>query len=174
MLKICDWMFFIGIKLHVKPSERCICAFFQWSPNYMELKISILFTWRVIIFILSWVCKKHYCTFFFGCLCFIASMRVYNFDSSPKVVYEDYQMVELTAPYIAGFLAFREADFLVGLVDKLRETRPEYIPDVSGSWATGYFSNLYQSVLFSLECIRSTGVILSVKYMYSLVHICCK
>ena len=35
-----------------------------------------------------------------------------------KVVYEDYQMIKLTGPYIPGFLAFREVEHLVKLVNK--------------------------------------------------------
>ena len=35
-----------------------------------------------------------------------------------QVVYKDLQMVEMTAPYIPGFLAFRESSFLVSLVEK--------------------------------------------------------
>ena len=35
-----------------------------------------------------------------------------------QVVYKDLQMVEMKAPYIPGFLAFRESSFLVSLVEK--------------------------------------------------------
>ena len=48
-----------------------------------------------------------------------------------QVVHEDLSMVELTAPYIPGFLAFREADFLVEKVQHLRQERPEMVPQVS-------------------------------------------
>ena len=41
-------------------------------------------------------------------------------DRDIKVVYEDVSMVQMTAPYIPGFLAFREANFLVDLVRKQR------------------------------------------------------
>ena len=47
-----------------------------------------------------------------------------------KVVYEDLSMVALTAPYIPGFLAFREADFLVEKVEKLRQLNPQMVPQV--------------------------------------------
>ncbi len=39
-------------------------------------------------------------------------------------------MVELTAPYIPGFLAFREVPFLVEKVDKLRQLHPQMTPQV--------------------------------------------
>ena len=47
-----------------------------------------------------------------------------------EVVYEDLQMIQLTAPYVAGFLAFREAPFLVDMVNTIREQRPEVLPQV--------------------------------------------
>lgn len=47
-----------------------------------------------------------------------------------EVVYEDYAMVKLKFPYIAGFLAFREVDFLVDLLNKLWNTKPKLIPQV--------------------------------------------
>ena len=47
-----------------------------------------------------------------------------------RVVYQDLQMVQMTAPYIPGFLAFREADCLIELVNKQRRSRPELTPGV--------------------------------------------
>lgn len=49
---------------------------------------------------------------------------------SLDVVYEDLSMVALTAPYIPGFLAFREADFLVEKIEKLRQLNPHIVPQV--------------------------------------------
>lgn len=45
-----------------------------------------------------------------------------------QVVHEDLSMVELTAPYVAGFLAFREASFLVEKIQHLQKTRPHLTP----------------------------------------------
>lgn len=39
-------------------------------------------------------------------------------------------MVQLTQPYIPGFLAFREVDHLLALLERLRASRPELVPDV--------------------------------------------
>jgi endonuclease V len=48
-----------------------------------------------------------------------------------KTVYEGYDTrVQMTEPYIAGFLAFRELQPLLNLFGKLKRTHPEYRPDV--------------------------------------------
>eukprot|EP00035_Acanthoeca_spectabilis_P014462 m.276485 g.276485 ORF g.276485 m.276485 type:complete len:483 (+) comp16144_c0_seq2:2831-4279(+) len=47
-----------------------------------------------------------------------------------KVVYRRFQMVEMTEPYIPGFLAFREVPHLEPLIAELRATRPELEPQV--------------------------------------------
>ena len=46
------------------------------------------------------------------------------------VVYSDTRMVELTAPYVPGYLAFREAEPLVQLINSQRENKPELTPQV--------------------------------------------
>jgi deoxyinosine 3'endonuclease (endonuclease V) len=48
-------------------------------------------------------------------------------------MYEDSRMVSLTAPYISGFLAFREVPFLVDLVQRLQEKEPDLIPQAGAS-----------------------------------------
>lgn len=58
-----------------------------------------------------------------------AALVVVNFPKL-EVVYEDYRMIKLTAPYIPGFLAFREAHFLVELYETLKTKSPEYLPQV--------------------------------------------
>lgn len=40
------------------------------------------------------------------------------------------RMVDLTAPYVPGYLAFREAEILVQLIEKQKKTRPELTPQV--------------------------------------------
>lgn len=47
-----------------------------------------------------------------------------------KLVYEDYQMVRLTQPYISGFLAFREVEHLLNLLDRLRSDSPDLFPQI--------------------------------------------
>ncbi|XP_047401175.1 endonuclease V isoform X11 [Sciurus carolinensis] len=58
-----------------------------------------------------------------------ASLVVLSFPEL-EVVYEESQMVNLTAPYVAGFLAFREVPFLVDLVRRLQEKEPGLMPQV--------------------------------------------
>lgn len=47
-----------------------------------------------------------------------------------EVVYSACRRVVLTAPYIPGFLAFREVTFLIELLNELRATAPEHLPQV--------------------------------------------
>ncbi|XP_040845760.1 endonuclease V isoform X3 [Ochotona curzoniae] len=47
-----------------------------------------------------------------------------------QVLYEESRLVSLTAPYVSGFLAFREAPFLVDAVQRLQEKAPDLMPQV--------------------------------------------
>lgn len=47
-----------------------------------------------------------------------------------EVIYEDCQMVTLDAPYVAGFLAFREVPSLVEAVKRLQEEASSVMPQV--------------------------------------------
>jgi deoxyinosine 3'endonuclease (endonuclease V) len=58
-----------------------------------------------------------------------ASLVVLSYPSM-QVVYERYEMVKLTLPYVSGFLAFREVSFLVNLIDELKATNPTLVPQI--------------------------------------------
>ena len=60
-----------------------------------------------------------------ACACFV----ILSYPEM-KCVYEDYQMVKLTQPYIPGYLAFREVDFLERLVMKVKTQKPEILPQI--------------------------------------------
>ena len=47
-----------------------------------------------------------------------------------EVVYEQCERIALSAPYIPGYLAFREAPFILRLLARLRSARPDLAPDV--------------------------------------------
>jgi len=47
-----------------------------------------------------------------------------------EVVYETFQMVQLTEPYIPGFLAFREVPHLLPLFEKLKADMPDVYPQI--------------------------------------------
>lgn len=51
-------------------------------------------------------------------------------DINNNIVYEDYKLTKLNIPYISGFLAFREIPVYLDLLNKLKNTNPEYYPDV--------------------------------------------
>lgn len=46
----------------------------------------------------------------------------------PQLIYQDVQMVDLAVPYIPGFLAFREAQIVVDMVQKQKNTQPDLTP----------------------------------------------
>lgn len=45
-----------------------------------------------------------------------------------SIIYEDYELITMKEPYVPGFLAFREVDPLICLLNKIKNT--EYYPDV--------------------------------------------
>ncbi|XP_063819287.1 endonuclease V [Pseudophryne corroboree] len=58
-----------------------------------------------------------------------ASLIVLNYPDL-EVIYEDCCMVTLDAPYIAGYLAFREVPALANAVKRLLEKNPNLMPQV--------------------------------------------
>ncbi|KAF9913786.1 hypothetical protein BX616_009587 [Lobosporangium transversale] len=59
----------------------------------------------------------------------IASLIVLSYPEL-EVVYEDHAKVKLTLPYIAGYLAFREVEPLLSLIQTLRSNHPELVPQI--------------------------------------------
>ncbi|XP_065855189.1 uncharacterized protein [Euphorbia lathyris] len=47
-----------------------------------------------------------------------------------QIVYEDYSLVRLRVPYIAGFLAFREVPILLPLIEKMKRSQNPCYPQV--------------------------------------------
>ncbi|NWW54106.1 ENDOV Endonuclease, partial [Pedionomus torquatus] len=58
-----------------------------------------------------------------------ASLVVLSYPAM-EVLYEDCRMVTVSAPYMAGFLAFREVPFLVEAVQRLQQEEPRLRPQV--------------------------------------------
>ncbi|NXJ82738.1 ENDOV Endonuclease, partial [Trogon melanurus] len=58
-----------------------------------------------------------------------ASLVVLSFPGL-EVLYEDCRMVAVSAPYVAGYLAFREVPFLVEAVQRLQQEEPRLKPQV--------------------------------------------
>ncbi|BFZ14536.1 hypothetical protein BsWGS_17575 [Bradybaena similaris] len=50
--------------------------------------------------------------------------------SDLQVVYQRIETIQLTQPYVPGYLAFREVQPLVDLYNHLRVAAPQYLPDV--------------------------------------------
>jgi len=59
----------------------------------------------------------------------VASLVVLSYPKL-EVVYELYDAIKLTEPYIAGYLAFREVPHLVKLVNDLKANDPDKLPQV--------------------------------------------
>ena len=51
-------------------------------------------------------------------------------DSNLKCIYEKYQLVKMTEPYVPGFLAFREVNHLKSLLDSLKKESPDKFPEI--------------------------------------------
>eukprot|EP01080_Neovahlkampfia_damariscottae_P008259 gene8259-84_t len=59
----------------------------------------------------------------------VASLVVLSFPEL-KVEFEIYKKVKMQQPYISGFLAFREVDFLVDLINIVRKEHSKYVPQL--------------------------------------------
>ncbi|XP_077022288.1 endonuclease V isoform X2 [Tamandua tetradactyla] len=85
-----------------------------------------------------------------------------------EVVYEECRMVSLAAPYVSGFLAFREAPFLVEAVQRLQTQEPHLAPQVllvDGNGVLhhrGFGVACHLGVLTDLPCIGVAKKLLQV------------
>ncbi|XP_023210630.1 endonuclease V-like [Centruroides sculpturatus] len=76
-----------------------------------------------------------------------------------EVVYEDLEIVNVTTPYVPGFLAFREVSFLQNAVEKIKSSHPEYVPQVvlvDGNGIlhpNGFGAACHLGVLLDIPCI---------------------
>uniref|UniRef100_A0A8C2QC00 Endonuclease V n=1 Tax=Cricetulus griseus TaxID=10029 RepID=A0A8C2QC00_CRIGR len=73
-------------------------------------------------------------------------------------------MVRLKAPYVSGFLAFREVPFLVELVQRLQEKEPGLMPQVGNSVLVlgGFGVACHLGVLTDLPCVGVAKKLLQV------------
>lgn len=51
-------------------------------------------------------------------------------DKDLHILYEKYELVQITEPYVPGFLAFREVKHLINLYNELLQLHSEYKPEV--------------------------------------------
>lgn len=56
--------------------------------------------------------------------------EINGYTGGCRVIYEDMEMIELMAPYVPGYLAFREAGPLFRVIERQRRERPEVTPQV--------------------------------------------
>ncbi|XP_061687078.1 endonuclease V-like isoform X3 [Syngnathoides biaculeatus] len=89
-----------------------------------------------------------------------------------EVLYEDSQMVTLTAPYMAGFLAFRETPFLLDALQRLERDKPTLLPQVVFVDGNGLFHYrefglaCHVGVLSGLPCVGVAKNLLQVQGVY--------
>ncbi len=74
----------------------------------------------------------------------VASLVVCSFPSM-EVLYEKTQQVQLTEPYIPGFLSFREVPHLAALINELKEAKPELVPQFILLDSKGQLNNKHLS-----------------------------
>ncbi|XP_077427092.1 endonuclease V-like isoform X3 [Vanacampus margaritifer] len=88
---------------------------------------------------------------------------------SSKVLYGDSQMVTLTAPYMAGFLAFRETPFFLEALQRLEREKPALVPQVLFVDGNGLFHYrefglaCHLGVLSGLPCVGVAKNLLQVQ-----------
>ncbi|XP_048105034.1 endonuclease V-like [Alosa alosa] len=86
-----------------------------------------------------------------------------------KLLYQDSQMVALDAPYVAGFLAFRETPSLLHALRRLQEAQPSLMPQVVFVDGNGLFHYrefglaCHLGVLSGLPCIGVAKNLLQVQ-----------
>ena len=89
-------------------------------------------------------------------------------DKDLKIVYEDYKLVKMTEPYVPGFLAFREVNHLVDLINDLKKNAPEYLPQVilvDGNGilhVKGFGLACHLGVLVDIPCIGCSKTVFNV------------
>ncbi|MFT7804168.1 endonuclease V-like, partial [Arapaima gigas] len=86
-----------------------------------------------------------------------------------ELLYEKSQMVTLSTPYIAGFLAFRETPFLLDALQRLKRDQPHLMPQVVFVDGNGLFHYrefgvaCHLGVLSGLPCIGVAKNLLQVQ-----------
>ncbi|KAJ8283852.1 hypothetical protein COCON_G00027020 [Conger conger] len=86
-----------------------------------------------------------------------------------ELLYEDCQMVTLNAPYVAGFLAFRETPCLLEALQHLERTQPSLMPQVVFVDGNGLFHYrefgvaCHLGVLCGLPCVGVAKNLLQVQ-----------
>jgi deoxyinosine 3'endonuclease (endonuclease V) len=60
----------------------------------------------------------------------ISGLVVCDAEEDFKIVYDDYRLIKIEEPYIPSFLAFREVNPYVDLINDLKKNKPEFVPQV--------------------------------------------
>ena len=59
-----------------------------------------------------------------------SGLFVFDLSDNMKLVYQDldHELIQMDQPYISGYLAYREAPFLLSKLEKLKQTQPHLYP----------------------------------------------
>jgi deoxyinosine 3'endonuclease (endonuclease V) len=60
----------------------------------------------------------------------VVGLVVCDSKDNYNILYEKFEFVKITQPYVPGFLAFREVDHLLKLLEDLKNSRPELMPQI--------------------------------------------
>ena len=60
----------------------------------------------------------------------ISGLVICDAEQNYKIVYENYKLIKIEEPYIPSFLAFREVNPYVELINDLKQKKPQFVPQV--------------------------------------------
>lgn len=60
----------------------------------------------------------------------VVALVICDIKNNLNVIYEKFEFVTMTQPYVPGFLAFREVDHLLKLIDEVKINVPELTPQL--------------------------------------------
>ncbi len=60
----------------------------------------------------------------------ISGLVVCDLEKDLKIVYEDYKLIKIEEPYIPSYLAFREVNPYIELINDLKQKKPKFVPQV--------------------------------------------
>ena len=95
-----------------------------------------------------------------------AGLVILDCADNLKVVYEDIDMVNISHPYVPGYLAFREVSFLVEKLNNLKLKHPELYPQCCFIDGNGLLHQKRFGIASHLGVLTDTPTIGIAKHLY--------